>query len=100
MDGDAALYYASEDSASSSGEYVDQRPMMQMEKVRRGSEGYEVRPIDREELLRRYIEEQAQEEGRYHRYVPEPDFDSEEECIPLARTVESWRAETERGTIK
>jgi palmitoyltransferase len=40
--------------------------------VRRGSEGYEVRPIDREEILRRYIE-QGQEDRRYRTYVPEPD---------------------------
>ncbi|KAH9958986.1 hypothetical protein BC827DRAFT_1089348, partial [Russula dissimulans] len=41
--------------------------------VRRGSEGYEVRMIDREQLLAEYIESRAQEEGHYRRYVPEPE---------------------------
>ncbi len=43
-----------------------------MPRVRRGSEGYEVRPIDREQLLAEYIESRAQETGHYRRYVPEP----------------------------
>jgi len=108
--GDTTLYYASEDSSSSSDEYVDQHvrdPLsIQTEKVRRGSEGYEVRPVNREELLRQYIEEQAQEEGRYHRYVPEPDTNSEEdeeegeEYIPLGKTVESWRAGMDPGLVQ
>lgn len=42
-------------------------------RVRRGSEGYELRPVDREEMLRRYIEGRGDEVGRYNRYVPEPD---------------------------
>jgi len=98
--GDASSYYASENSSSSSDEYADQEPPV-TERVRRGSEGYEVRPVGREEMLRRYIEEQAQEEGRYNRYMPEPDVDSEreedeedEESIPLAAKVEGWRAST------
>lgn len=41
-------------------------------RVRRGSEGYEVRAIDREGLLAEFIASRAQEEGRYRRYVPEP----------------------------
>jgi len=41
-------------------------------RVRRGSEGYEVRSIDREGLLAEFIASRAQEEGRYRRYVPEP----------------------------
>jgi hypothetical protein len=41
-------------------------------RVRRGSEGYEVRTIDREGLLAEFIANRAQEEGRYRRYVPEP----------------------------
>jgi len=42
------------------------------ERVRRGSEGYEVRTIDREGLLAEFIASRSQEEGRYRRYVPEP----------------------------
>lgn len=47
--------------------------------VRRGSEGYEVRPIDREQLLAEYIADRAQEDGHYRRYVPEPPSDPESE---------------------
>jgi len=47
--------------------------------VRRGSEGYEVRPIDREQLLAEYIVDRAQEDGHYSRYVPEPPSDPEGE---------------------
>jgi len=101
--GDASSYYASEDSSSSADEYTAVQNLHQREtpvavRVRRGSEGYEVRAVDREETLRRYIEEQAQEEGRYNRYVPEPDMDSEEEeeeeTFPLASKMEGWRADT------
>lgn len=89
-------------------------------RVRRGSEGYEVRAIDREGLLAEFIASRAQEEGRYRRYVPEPpsEPDSEssweeeggvvadggggvredviaavddEEDEPLAVRVEKWR---------
>ena len=47
--------------------------------VRRGSEGYEVRPVNREEILRRYIEDQGQEMGRYQTYVPEPESEGSED---------------------
>ena len=47
--------------------------------VRRGSEGYEVRPINREQLLAEYITDRAQEDGHYYRYVPEPPSDRESE---------------------
>jgi hypothetical protein len=47
--------------------------------VRRGSEGYEVRPIDREQLLAEYIADRAQENGHYYRYVPEPPSGPESE---------------------
>jgi len=40
-------------------------------RVRRGSEGYEVKPADREEILRRYILSRGEEVGHYKRYVPE-----------------------------
>lgn len=45
--------------------------------VRRGSEGYEVRAIDREQLLGEHIASRGQEEGHYRRYVPEPPSESE-----------------------
>ncbi|KAG8219551.1 hypothetical protein J3R82DRAFT_501 [Butyriboletus roseoflavus] len=40
-------------------------------KVRRGSEGYEVRPINREEMLREYIQSEIERTGRYQVYQPE-----------------------------
>ena len=62
--------------------------------VRRGSEGYEVRPIDREQLLAEYIADRAQEDGHYYRYVPEPPTDHESEG-------ESGREEGEEvGTVE
>jgi len=72
-----------------------------MARVRRGSEGYEVRSIDREQLLAEYIASRGQEAGRYRRYVPEPsesESDGEEEVAvpqdeePLAVRLEKWRS--------
>ncbi|KAH8110616.1 zf-DHHC-domain-containing protein [Phellopilus nigrolimitatus] len=40
-------------------------------RVRLGSEGYEVQPVDREEVLRRYILSRGAEAGHFRRYVPE-----------------------------
>lgn len=56
-------------------------------KVRRGSEGFEVREETREEILRRYIESRGEEAGRYRRYVPETPntSDDEESLLPLNR---------------
>lgn len=83
--------------------------------VRRGSEGYEVRSIDREQLLAEYIATRGQEAGHYQRYVPEPpsepesggegeeevkvgevyhdqdDLDEDDE-EPLSVRVEKWRS--------
>ena len=76
-----------------------------MARVRRGSEGYEVRPIDREQLLAEYIASRGQEAGRYRRYAPEPsesesggeevavqDDEEEDEQEPLAVRLEKWRS--------
>jgi len=60
---------ANGDEASDDDYYnYDSRP-----RIRRGSEGYEVRPVDREEILRRYILSRGREAGHYQRYVPEPE---------------------------
>ncbi|PCH34240.1 palmitoyltransferase PFA4 [Wolfiporia cocos MD-104 SS10] len=66
-------------------------------RVRRGSEGYEVRPIDREAMLRGFIEGRTHEPGRYQLYMPEPPSEGEteddpEDAVPLAQRVGSWRA--------
>ncbi|KAF8078935.1 zf-DHHC-domain-containing protein [Lyophyllum atratum] len=56
--------------------------------VRAGSEGYEVRPVDRENMLHRYLAELGEEPGRYHHYIPTPDSESEgDEDITLADTI-------------
>ena len=79
-------------------DYEDEHPGRRREFVRRGSEGYEVRPIDREELLRQYIEDRTTEPGRYQLYVPDPPSEpesgpeAEDESIPLAEKLERWRA--------
>ena len=84
--------------------------------VRQGSEGYEVRAIDREQLLAEYIASRADEGGHYRRYVPEPpseteseggggdgagrvkaeaedeDEEDDDDDEPLAVRVEKWRS--------
>jgi len=72
---DVHMVHTLEDDRSSSED--SSRPF-----VRGGSEGYEVHSIDREEMLRRYLMEVGQEPGRYHRYVPSQDSDSDGECLP------------------
>ena len=68
-------------------------------RIRRGSEGYEVRPIDREQLLRESIEHHVAGLGRYNVYVPEDasEDEDEDECDDLekellaAEKVDAWR---------
>lgn len=71
-------------------------------RVRKGSEGYEVQPVDREEILRRYITTRGEEAGHYKRYLPEPhsasdeesdhsDNEDEDEDVPLARVMQAPR---------
>ncbi len=86
----------SEDDAADGDKYAHQgRPR---EFIRRGSEGYEVRQINREELLQRYVEDRTTQPGRYQLYVPEassePESGSEasDEQIPLGEKLERWRA--------
>ncbi|KIP11142.1 hypothetical protein PHLGIDRAFT_125039 [Phlebiopsis gigantea 11061_1 CR5-6] len=64
--------------------------------VRRGSEGYEVHAIDREGMLQEYVTSQMREPGRYNVYMPDSPSaseDEEDEDVPLATRVESWRNE-------
>lgn len=72
--------------------------------VRRGSEGYEVRTINREAMLKQHVEQQLTEPGRYKVYVPEPITPSEseseeEEEVPLAQKVEAWRAQSTHDKV-
>lgn len=57
--------------------------------VRRGSEGWEVSEVDREEILRRYIASRSAEPGRYQRYTPEtdPEVDNNESLAPGSDSV-------------
>lgn len=64
-----------EESHDSDDEYWEQSAPQNL--VRRGSEGYEVRPMDREEMLRRYVDEQTHMQGRYNVYEPEVESESE-----------------------
>lgn len=49
-------------------------------RVRRGSEGYEVRPVNRDAILRRYVASRGEDVvGRYNVYEPEPHSESEPE---------------------
>ncbi|CCL98131.1 uncharacterized protein FIBRA_00125 [Fibroporia radiculosa] len=61
-------------------------------RVRRGSEGYEVKAIDRDAILQKFVEGRTHEPGRYQPYVPQPESDSEPEdiddSVPLARKIE------------
>ncbi|KAJ8084503.1 Palmitoyltransferase [Marasmius tenuissimus] len=55
----------------SSGSSVEDEgsPLPGTTRVRRGSEGYEIRPAGREDMLKRYLEELGETPGRYHRYI-------------------------------
>lgn len=70
--------------------------------VRRGSEGFEVRGINREDMLREYVVDQIHDPGRYNVYVPETQSeteDDEDEEIPLSARVESLRKEKGSHTL-
>ncbi|KAH9486296.1 Palmitoyltransferase PFA4 [Psilocybe cubensis] len=56
-------------------------------RVRRGSEGYEVLPSGREDMLRRYLTEIGEEPGRYIRYIPQPDETDSDDDKPLIYTM-------------
>ncbi|KAI0673782.1 zf-DHHC-domain-containing protein [Trametes maxima] len=92
--GSSAIESDDDNDGSANGDAVGR----QREFVRRGSEGYEVRSIDREALLRRYVEDRTAEPGRYHLYVPDPPSDPEsgtdvEDEVPLSQKLEMWRTE-------
>ncbi|KAI0640069.1 palmitoyltransferase PFA4 [Trametes polyzona] len=93
--------YDGDDGGDDDGEYAENTAGRPREFVRRGSEGYEVRQIDREALLQRYIEDRTAEPGRYHLYVPDPpsepesgaEAEAEDENIPLSEKLEMWRTD-------
>ncbi|KIM47503.1 hypothetical protein M413DRAFT_62143 [Hebeloma cylindrosporum] len=74
-------------SEASVDEHYPQRPGQL--RVRRRSEGYEVRPAGREEMLQRYLENLGEEPGRYLRYIPQVEDESDlededDDNVPLA----------------
>ena len=115
-DGDGAYYHDNDNDDDDEGErFAEYEHQRRTTHVRHGSEGYEVRTIDREQLLAEYIASRGQEEGHYRRYVPEPSSETESESggedagrdvaaraddededqdddEPLAARVEKWRS--------
>jgi len=72
------------DSTDEDEEYTDGSKT----RVRRGSEGYEVRPAAREDMLTRYLVEIGETPQRYHRYIPQPDSGSESgDDVPLGQRL-------------
>lgn len=74
--GNVADDYSSDSEESDNGK----RPF-----VRRGSEGYEVRPVEREDMLQHYLRELGEQPERYHRYIPYLESESEDDYVPLAQ---------------
>lgn len=70
-------YEPADDDDDDDEQFAEYAKGMAHHHVRRGSEGYEVRPIDREQLLAEYIATRGQEAGHYRRYVPEPPSEPE-----------------------
>ncbi len=70
----ASSGYDYEEDSDSSFEEEQRRPL-----VRRGSEGYEIRPTGREDMLQSYLEQIGETPGRYHRYIPQEEEESESE---------------------
>ncbi|CAK5264447.1 unnamed protein product [Mycena citricolor] len=62
---------ADDTEASESSDEDEYRETGRGVKIRRGSEGYEVRPAQREDMLQRYLAEFGEESQSYHRYIPE-----------------------------
>lgn len=74
--------YEGEEAVSSDEYSSSSEPQIRDPRVRHGSEGFEVRQHDREEMLRQYFEELGEEPGRYLRYIPEPESESDDD-LPL-----------------
>ncbi|KIY73495.1 zf-DHHC-domain-containing protein [Cylindrobasidium torrendii FP15055 ss-10] len=76
--------YGDDEPASDSSYDEEGHPMLTRNHVRRGSEGFEIRPANRETMLHSYLEQLGETPGKYHRYIPEPDSESEpEDTAPM-----------------
>jgi len=67
---------ANNDSSLSSSDVEEDVPLGVIQngesmRVRRGSEGYEVQPVSREQMLRQYLESVGEDYDKYIRYIPE-----------------------------
>ncbi|KAJ7459098.1 zf-DHHC-domain-containing protein [Mycena galericulata] len=83
--GDADAYDSTDDDDDyDEDRYVDNSKT----RVRRGSEGYEVRPGAREDMLARYLTEIGEKVEKYHRYIPQPDSESESDDVPLGQQLQ------------
>lgn len=89
-DEDQGVYRPDNEADESSDEQESAAARGQLH-IRRGSEGYEIRPVEREEMLRRYLAELGEEPGRYLRYIPQPDSEesTSEDDVPLGRRRET-----------
>ena len=85
------VYYPGNDEDDESSDEQDPTSRGHLH-IRRGSEGYEIRPEEREEMLKRYLTELGEVPGRYVRYIPQPESEgSTSEDIPLGRRRERIR---------
>ncbi|KAI0726908.1 zf-DHHC-domain-containing protein [Fomitopsis betulina] len=68
-------------------------------KVRRGSEGLEVKPVNREQMFERLVEDRTQESGRYNYYNPEISSESETEEDPDDSVPLATKLQTRQSTV-
>jgi len=79
-----------DDSSLSSSDVEDDVPLGVIQngesgRVRRGSEGYEVQPVSREQMLRQYLESVGED---YDKYIPEVESEYQEvDLQPHASTI-------------
>lgn len=85
-------YQGAEETYEEEGDEYSEAPQGHV-RMRRGSEGYEIKPESRDEMLRRYIQDIGEDPHRYARYEPEPfsesETEDEDDNIPLARMATS-----------
>ncbi len=62
-----------DNSSLSSSDMEDDVPLgtIQGGRIRRGSEGYEIQAVSREQMLRQYLESVGEDYDKYIRYIPE-----------------------------
>jgi palmitoyltransferase ZDHHC6 len=89
---DAGVYNPGNDEGDESSDEQDPTSRGHLH-IRKGSEGYEIRPEAREEMLKRYMTELGEVPGRYIRYIPQPESEenTSEDDIPLGRRRERIR---------